>query len=323
MKLVLDDEVIERFEIIHFLGSKPGKRNLVFTVKDRNQPGKPLRVLKCLHSEHLNNEEYRRNLVTEGQIVCKMNHPVVVKGYEYGLIGNTPYILMGYINGEHAPLKRRCNAYFVLHLISAVVDALVYFQSAFKTTESEATLVHGDLGLHNLLITKNRKIKIIDFEKSQLLINSDRKTIMNPENASSLFGWTVFSAPERLKRKDHLFDIYSAGAIIYVLLTGKSLLDPRTRTSPDLLPTSPMRMNVKIPRNLDELPTESRVGILLLKIAEKATSHNRDSRYQDPRLMNLELSNIQVSCNQSIIKEGIRAKFAENVTFDEYISLLT
>ena len=163
-----------------------------------------------------------KNLVKfqrEINILMKTDHPNIIKLYEYFESPNSLYLIMEECYGgelfdrimEHIEKKEMYTEKEAAEIIRQVISAVEYCHNNW--------IVHRDLKPENLLYFKkgsevNNPLKVIDFGLSQTL---DQKKIL-----SSKVGTAYYVSPEILAGKyTEKCDIWSAGVILYVLLSGE------------------------------------------------------------------------------------------------------
>ncbi|CAL9730138.1 serine/threonine protein kinase Kin1p [Monosporozyma unispora] len=148
-----------------------------------------------------------------GQILC---HPNICKLYEMCTLSNHFYMVFEYISGgqlldyiiQHGSLKELT----ARRIARSIASALQYLHAN--------NVVHRDLKIENVMITKNGEIKLIDFGLSNLYNKA--------KHLHTFCGSLYFAAPELLKAQPYVgpeIDIWSFGVILYVLVCGKVPFD--------------------------------------------------------------------------------------------------
>ena len=159
----------------------------------------------------LRSEWYRERFLSERQILARLNHPNIARLLDGGMTGEgEPYLVMELIEGE--PLDAWCDSRRLplddrLALFSQVLDAVDYAHRNL--------VVHRDLKPSNILVTKEGRPKLVDFGTSKL-VEADALT-------TSLHAVTpAYASPEQLRGEPAgvASDVFSAGVILYELMTG-------------------------------------------------------------------------------------------------------
>jgi len=149
-------------------------------------------------------------VLTEGQVVSSFNHPNVVRCLGHGLLGESPYVVLEYVDG--VPLS------MLLSGESKQLDGMrlsVVRQAAMALAHVHARrFVHRDFCPKNLLVVSDGVVKLIDF------------ALAAPLGAVPTMGYRPGTAeylpPEVLRRdlNDHRVDIFGWGVIAYQTLSG-------------------------------------------------------------------------------------------------------
>src|SRR5579871_747659 len=159
----------------------------------------------------LRSEWYRERFLSERQILARLNHPNIARLLDGGMTSEgEPYLVMELIEGE--PLDTYCDARRLplnerLSLFGYVLEAVDYAHRNL--------VVHRDLKPSNILVTKEGRPKLVDFGTSKLM-EADAMT-------TSLHALTpAYASPEQLRGEPAgvASDVFSAGVILYELLTG-------------------------------------------------------------------------------------------------------
>ena len=143
----------------------------------------------------------------------KLHHPHVVELYDSGTDGETSYYAMEYVDGQtlmdRLKEEKRIDWPEVINLSVQICGAL--------KAAHNAGIVHRDLKPSNLLLTAEGDIKLTDFGVAQVFAAS-RLTVTD-----GVIGTAEYMSPEQAagKRAEKRSDIYSLGAVMYVMLTGR------------------------------------------------------------------------------------------------------
>lgn len=189
---------------------------------------------------------------TEAEALAQIQHPHIVQVFEIGNIDDTPFLTMEFVAGttlEEAilaePFTPVASAQCVEQLARAMFSA------------HQRGVLHRDLKPSNILLTEDGQPKITDFGLAKCMTNDSQMTV--PE---TIMGTPSYMPPEqaqgRLEDVGPQSDIYSLGAILYELLTGRPPF--RGSTPLDTVqqvvqrdPPSPRSLAPKIPRDLETI----------------------------------------------------------------------
>ncbi|CAG8489722.1 1988_t:CDS:2 [Diversispora eburnea] len=213
---------------IHSLSSEKLAVKIIPRASDKPQDGKEKES-----SNKDDNKEVRT--VREASIMLLLHHPYIVQLKEVMALPHHYYMFFEYVNGgqmldyiiSHGKLKEKHARKFARQIVSA----LDYCH--------RNSIVHRDLKIENILISKSGSIKIIDFGLSNLY---------SPRSHLSTFcGSLYFAAPELLNAKLYTgpeVDVWSFGIVLYVLVCGKVPFDDQSMPA----------LHAKIKRGVVEYP---------------------------------------------------------------------
>jgi serine/threonine protein kinase len=143
----------------------------------------------------------------------KLSHPNVVELYESSVEGDLSYYAMEYVDGvtlmDRLHEQRRISW-------QQVIEIGVQICGALKAAHN-AGIIHRDLKPSNLMLTADGQVKLTDFGVAQVFA-SGKLTI-----TGGVIGTAEYMSPEQAagKRAEKRSDIYSLGAVMYVMLTGR------------------------------------------------------------------------------------------------------
>jgi Tol biopolymer transport system component len=180
-------------------------------------------ALKVLKASLADDHDRLRRFEQEARAAAALNHPNIVAIYDIGMHDGAPYIVSELLEGQtlrqrlfEGPLTPRQAADYGIQIVQGLIAA------------HEKHIVHRDLKPENLFITREGRIKILDFGIAKLTLpegnqNHSVATMTTQTKAGSVLGTVAYMSPEQLRGKpvDHRSDIFSVGAILYEMLTGK------------------------------------------------------------------------------------------------------
>ncbi|MGA9967521.1 MAG: protein kinase [Terriglobales bacterium] len=216
-------KVLGHYRVIEKIGS--GGMGEVYRASDERL-GRDV-ALKILKPSLAHDQDRLRRFEQEARAAAALSHPNIVAIYDIGMHDGAPYIVSELLEGQtlrerlhNGPIPRR--------------QAIDYARQIAQglTAAHEKRIVHRDLKLENLFLTKDGRIKILDFGIAKLLnsaFDSDAgeagsiASMTTQTRSGSLLGTIAYMSPEQLRGKavDHRTDIFSFGAIFYEMLTGK------------------------------------------------------------------------------------------------------
>ena len=213
-----------------------------------------------------------------------LSHPHVATLFEVGELQRAIYLVYEFVPGDKLPALtagRPMNPRRALDLAAQVTDALA---------EAHALeLVHGDLTPSSVVVTPKGHAKILDFGLSAFVVaNGPAQTAEHQAARLESLGSArvAYMAPEQLlgQPADHRADLFSVGAILHEMVTGRQAFFGRTavETGVQVLqarPPIPSVLNPDLPPELDAVVT-------------RALSKKPDDRYQSAALMAADLRSV-------------------------------
>lgn len=210
---------IEGFQVIRRIA-----RGGMGTVYEAVRAGDGRRVaVKLIREDLADQPRFREMFVRECEALARLDHPHVVRHLGVGDMDGTPCLAMEYIDGPNLQQVLRKGPLPVDRALEIVEQVCAALEAAHALP-----LVHRDIKPANVLLDETGQVKVTDFGLARL---------PRPAGEASLTGSLLalgghYSAPE-LERgdpaADHRADIYSAGALLYHLITGEP---PRAHAPP-------------------------------------------------------------------------------------------
>jgi serine/threonine protein kinase/WD40 repeat protein len=210
---------LEGYELLGLLGA--GGMGEVYRARD---PVLKREVaIKVLPSFFLHDADRLRRFEKEAQAAAALNHPNILAVYRFGVFEGAPFLVSELLVGdtlrqqlEHGPLPVR-----------KVIETGVQVARGLAAAH-EKGIVHRDLKPENLFITKDGRVKILDFGLAKLIhpqTGSDTTcpTLSHATESGVVMGTIGYMSPEQVRGKtvDHRADIFAFGAIVYEMLAGE------------------------------------------------------------------------------------------------------
>ena len=154
----------------------------------------------------------------ERQILASLDHPHIARLLDGGTIGDDlPYIVMEYVNGARITDHCRDRELSVSQRLNLFVDVCAAVEYAHRRF-----VVHRDLKPGNILVTNDGVVKLLDFGICKLLYSSPlhQDTITEAGRAMT----PDYASPEQIRGEPVtvVSDVYSLGAVLYELLSGRN-----------------------------------------------------------------------------------------------------
>jgi eukaryotic-like serine/threonine-protein kinase len=239
-------------------------------------------ALKVLNPGTLANESARQRFRREALALGKLNHPNIETVYEFGCEDGIDFLVMELITGVALHYKLAGGALpekEVLRLGAQLADGL-------EAAHAQG-IIHRDLKPGNLHITKDDRLKILDFGLAQWIPMGDQDNLaLTVSKAHDIMGTLPYMAPEQLRgqRADRRTDIYSAGAVLYEMATGKR---------PHLQTSGPQLISAILERPLTAPSLHTpQITPALDSIIVKALDKDPNRRYQSARELHIDLERL-------------------------------
>jgi len=236
-------------------------------------------AVKTLREDLARDQTFQARFRREAQSAASLNHPSIVAVYDTGedASGPThvPYIVMEYVDGrtlrELLRDDRRLLPERALEITDGVLRALDY--------SHRNGIVHRDIKPGNVMLTRSAEVKVMDFGIARAV--SDTQATMT--QTAQVIGTAQYLSPEQARgeRVDARSDLYSAGCLLYELLTGRP---PFTGDSPVAIAYQHVRENPIPPSQIDpEIPSWADSIVL------KAMAKDPAERYQSAAEMRTDI----------------------------------
>ncbi len=211
-----------RYQLCAKLGS--GGQAEVFLAVLRAPAGfSKLAVLKRLRSLDCEDSPQVSMFLDEARVAVRLKHPNVVHTYEIGEQAGEYFIAMEYLEGQPLnKVRRSANEAFTPVMWARIVsEALAGLHHAHELTDYDGTslgIVHRDISPHNIFVTYDGQVKIVDFGVAKARLNSVQT------ETGAIKGKVSYMAPEHvLGHADRRSDLFSMGLVLWEVLSGKKL----------------------------------------------------------------------------------------------------
>src|SRR6202453_170232 len=264
-------ETISHYRVIEKLGG--GGMGVVYKAEDTrlgrfvalkflpDEVGRQLPVL----------DRFRR----EARAASALNHPNICTVYDVGEEDGRAYLAMEYLEGQtlkHRIDGRALPSDFVLDLGIQIADAL--------DAAHGKGIVHRDIKPANIFIPKTRQVKLLDFglakidHRRDLNATAAEETLKDLTSPGSALGTVAYMSPEQARGEelDGRTDLFSLGATLYEMTTGKQAFDGNTsavifESILNRNPIPPHQLNPNLPQQFE-------------RILDRSLEKDRDLRYQ-------------------------------------------
>jgi Tol biopolymer transport system component len=243
-------------------------------------------AIKIVRPSPLEQSSLSRRFELEVKVAGSLDHPNILVVYDTGRYGDLPYLVMELLEGttlrdyltKSGPMPRR-----------KALDCAAQVASGLATAHAKG-IVHRDLKPSNLFLTRDGRIKILDFGLAKLSAaeGSELSTLSDSQTGSGvLLGTVGYMAPEQVRGEPAgpRADLFSLGVVLYEMLSGKgpfkrgsaaeTLAAILTEDPPGPLPSTPPALDYLLRRCLEKRPedrfqTAHDFGLALRAISESS-----------------------------------------------------
>ena len=285
---MLDD----RYEILELIGSG-GMANVY---KARCHRLNRLVAIKILKSDLADNADFRRRFHDESQAVAQLSHANIVSVYDVSTNPDREYIVMELIDGitlkRYMERRGRMDWRESLHFITQIMRGLSHAHSR--------GIIHRDIKPQNIMVLRDGSVKVADFGIACLANQGQTLT-------QEALGSVHYISPEQARgdRIDARSDIYSAGVVLYEMLTGRLPFEGDSAVSVAIqhlssVPLAPRDIDPSIPEPLE-------------LICMKAMNSDPNKRYAsaDAMIEDLEKFRRDPSVDMDYIRQELTAPAAD------------
>jgi serine/threonine protein kinase len=236
-------------------------------------------VLKRIWPELASDPTFAAMFLDEARLSVRMSHPNVVQTYEVSELDSRLTIVMEYLDGQ--PLTRvqnrlsaaRGTTELALPLalrLRIVIEILAGLGHVHDLTDYDGRplgVVHRDVSPHNVFITYDGHVKLVDFGVAKMVAASQET------RPGTIKGKLAYMAPDQLRPQsvDRRADLFSVGVILWELLAGRRMWQGMTEVTIVRhlsygLPLPPVRSTSALPSGLED-------------VCRKALAMNPDDRF--------------------------------------------
>jgi serine/threonine protein kinase len=261
-------------------------------------------AIKFLNIEFTHNENIRKRFLAEARNMFKMSHPNIVRVTDLVEEDRMVAFVMEHIEGgtlkEYQNERSKLNNEEIKKMFLQMLDAVDYVHNH--------GFIHRDIKPSNFMLTKEGKIKLLDFGIAKNIEKEEGEETLTGTN--SMLGTPLYMSPEQIKSTKSVTcqsDIYSLGVLLWEMIMGKKPYDVKT--------ISTFELQTKIVN--EKLPITNTNWDAIIK---KATENQLSNRYStvldfanDVMKLDFSLSKTQIVAPRVPLKEKEVKKEAKSV----------
>jgi serine/threonine protein kinase len=231
-------------------------------------------VVKRVVSHLTKSADFTRMFIDEARLAARLEHPNIVKTYEFGDHEGQYYTVMEFLAGEdlrkafhrlNLTPHRRLALALTVHIVAQICNGLHFAHELTDHDGVPLNLVHRDVNPANVIVTYTGEVKVIDFGVAKVN-TAEKKTL-----AGVIKGKIAYMSPEHILSRDpdRRSDVFSTGIILWELLMGRPLFardcdaatmyavlnDPIPRPSSER-PEIPPQLDAIVARSLARSPDD-------------------------------------------------------------------
>ena len=296
----MSGKVIGHYRVLDKIGS--GAMGEVFRARDERL-GRDV-AIKLIRPASSNNPDHLRRFDLEARAAAALNHPNIVAIYDVGFSDGTPYIVCELLECK---TLRKLLAEGALPVRLAVEYSLQIVQGLIAAHDHR--IVHRDLKPENLFVTTDGRVKILDFGVAKLQSSPEDsgrsvEELTTVTKSGAVIGTVAYMSPEQLRGKpvDHRSDIFSIGAILYEMLTGRRAFRGETEvdTITAVLKEDPPEINLE----------QAGVPESVLQIVRHCLEKEPENRFQSARDLGFALDTLSSTSGGRTNRFGVSRRQA-------------
>ncbi|HBE72432.1 MAG TPA: hypothetical protein DDW52_30220, partial [Planctomycetaceae bacterium] len=248
-------------------------------------------ALKVLSDEISSRRDILEQFYAEIRAVARLMHPNIVTAFDAGTEENTEgtpthYLVMELVDGQVLSQQIRQHGSLssseAVNVLQQAASALVYAH--------ELGIVHRDIKPSNMMLTREGKLKILDFGLAMV-----SKGLNNQNQKNMFMGTPEYMSPEQIQNADSVdgrSDLYSLGATLFFLLTGRAMFSGQKMQ----VATAQLRQH---PPALTKVRPD--IDLRLDAVFQKLVSKSADDRYSSAAALLDELEQMNLASRPAVL----------------------
>jgi serine/threonine protein kinase len=259
-------------------------------------------AIKVLPKEFAIDPDRLRRFEQESKTLAALNHPNILIIHDAGVQDGTPFLVSELLEGQTLREQLRSGALPVRR----ATDCALQIAQGLAEAHGKG-IIHRDLKPENIFITKDGRVKILDFGIAKLRENphstprirpspadAEAPTVVQTTEPGMVLGTPAYMSPEQVRGEaaDHRSDIFAFGCVVHEMLTGTRAF--RRDTSVECMSAV---LNDEPP---DLSANNLAISPLLERVVLRCLEKQADNRFQSARDLAFALENVGISAGFKI-----------------------
>ena len=274
-------------------------------------------AVKVMDANLAGERTFRTRFEREARAVAKLNHPALVNVFDQGVDGDLVFLVMELVVGGSLRELLKERGPMPPHAALAVMEPVLKALSVAHATG----MIHRDIKPDNVLISDTHQVKLADFGLVRAIASGTSASA--PTSADgTVIGTVGYLSPEQVRGQslDQRSDVYSAGILLYELITGTT---PFREDTPVATAMARLHRDVPAPSSvIGGVPSE------IDELVAIATARDPHQRYADgedfhqavaqtARALNLPLFRVPSPEDSAVRRALAGADFGERLSWDD------
>lgn len=274
-----------------------GMASVYYAVHQHNQRQV---AIKILHQEFCHQNESRERFAQEARAANRVNHRGAVPVLDDGVLDDgTPYMVMDFLDGQSLQQRwEHADQWLSVEEVFGVAARLLEILEAAHA----AGVLHRDIKPENIFLTSEGEVKLLDFGISKM--SGSEQT--HKTQVGTTMGTPSFMSPEQARGRwdelDPRADLFSVGATMYALLSGRAIHEAETANE--------LLLKVMTEPAQDLRQVAPHVPEIAAQVVNRALAFNKKNRYASAAEMGLAVREVHARFNR-----GLRTLLSEDEFF--------